>query len=385
MNQKYFLDTIKDETLAKMIDTTLRFEKNQKAKQSKIYLFKIIPAVAVILLVIGFVNIVSYAPKFEIGNNSNKPEGNLYIDMPDKSDLQQSECYTFLIIGRDNAGLNTDTIMFINFNIKENKMAIMNIPRDTYIKTESYTGKINGVLAHGYMEAYREKKDHSESLGEGICYLEKMIEYTFGVPVNRHIMVDLKGFKDLVDQIGGIDMEVPQDMKYSDPHQNLYIDLKHGWQHLDGDKAEQLVRFRSGYEDADIGRIKTQQKFIAALAKKLFAFDLNNIKSLFEFGSDYMTTNLNGADFAWFAAKMLTLQFEDIRVHTVPGQGQWIGNLATYEIYKKEIIEIINKYYNPFEQNIPETDFNIYDKDIANYNSDNINIDGIILGNLIEE
>ncbi|MCL2814497.1 MAG: LCP family protein [Oscillospiraceae bacterium] len=275
-------------------------------------------------------------------------------------DRDKGDGYTFLILGRDN-GLLTDTMMLVTFNVADKKVGILNVPRDCYISNSYYSGRINAVLASGYNAALKTGKNPEDAVKDGVDYLRFMIQYTFGIPVDMYVYIDLTGFRDLVDAVGGVEMEVPVDMYYSDPYQDLYIDLKKGWQTLDGKKAEQLVRFRSGYATADIGRIQTQQKFLSALAKKMLKFDVQQISRLFDIAEKHITSNISAADTAWFAAKVLDVKLEDIVMYTVPGEHYMVGKAACYSMYKPEIIGIINKSFNPYKEQIPEENFNIFE------------------------
>ena len=123
----------------------------------------------------------------------------------------------------------------------------------------------------------------------GINVLKEINELT-GLDIKYYIKVDTEAFKALVDAIGGVTFDVPIDMKYTDKKQGLYINLKAGVQKLDGDKAEQVVRFRHNsdgstypaeYGIEDIGRMKTQRNFLKALAKQTLKIE-NKTDSVIE-------------------------------------------------------------------------------------------------------
>ena len=323
------------------------------------------------------------------------------VPAPPREDLsgdKKPDCYTFLLLGQDVGGGNTDTMMLVMFNVKEGTISILNIPRDTYVATKNFSGRINAVYATGCNRAIRDGIPKGEEASkEGIKYLNAMIKYTFGVEVQKYALINLEGFKVLVDEVKGVEFDVPFRMKYTDPYQNLYIDLQPGLQTLNGAKAEQLIRFRHGdsgypgygrtingvfYPSEDIGRIQTQQRFLAALMKKMLSqIDVNTIQALFRVGEQYMLTNMSLADVGWFAAKMTGVKLENIRTHTVPTL--WLGSLNRLEAYKAETMEIINTYYNPYKRDIPESNFNIYDKDLAGKAKPEINIDGNTMDSLV--
>lgn len=114
--------------------------------------------------------------------------------------------------------------------------------------------KINSVYAGG-------GKDGMERLAARLKDL-------LGFPVDGYVLVDLEAFQKTVDLVGGVEFDVPMDMNYEDPSQNLYIHLQKGLQTLDGEQAMGLVRFRKGYATQDIQRTQTQQQFLKALAKQ---------------------------------------------------------------------------------------------------------------------
>jgi len=116
------------------------------------------------------------------------------------------------------------------------------------------------------------------------------------------------------------------------------------------------------------------------LMKKLLRFDLKNITALYETAAKYLQTNLPAADAAWFATRGIHVKLEDIRTNTVPGV--WIN---PHQIaYKKETMEIINRHFNPFTRDIPESNFNINDKGLAPVSPEPIDIDGVTMADLIK-
>ncbi|MCL2095647.1 MAG: LCP family protein [Oscillospiraceae bacterium] len=335
---------------------------------------------------------VNFGDEFSFGTYSDDGSGET-APPEDLSGDRDRDCFTFLILGSD-SGTNTDTIMAVMVNVKENSASVLNIPRDTYVSARNFSGKITNVYGRGRSLASQGGITGREEISKaGVEYVCAMIQYTFGIPIDKYVLINLEGFKVLVDEIKGVEVDVPMRMKYSDPEQNLYIDLYPGLQILDGNKAEQLVRFRQpdegsgnptyysiGYAGEDLGRIKTQQTFLSAVMKKMInPIDLGNIRSLFEVGSKYMITNMTAADIGWFGVQMTNIKLENVRTHTLPGT--WVSPHQV--VYRQEAMEIINKYYNPFRKNIPESNFNIDDKGMVFDNKPQIDIDGVTMSELI--
>ena len=158
-----------------------------------------------------------------------------------------------LVVGVDNDGTRSDTIMLLSVTPKDNTINILSIPRDTRVSLKKgYHTKINSCIG----------KDNGEQL-----LIDNVKELT-GLPVHSFCKVSFEGVRNIIDILGGVEYDVPMDMDYEDPVQDLVIHLKAGPQTLDGAQAEGLLRFRSGYPSADLGRISTQQDFIKEAAKQ---------------------------------------------------------------------------------------------------------------------
>ena len=164
--------------------------------------------------------------------------------------------YTILVSGVDDGNGGSDTNILVAVDTVNGYVYGVSIPRDSKA--------IIGGKAHKINYAYNKG---------GISLLADTVSEQLGVPVDHTVCVDLKGFTALVDAIGGIDFEVPINMNYDDPIQNLSIHFQKGMQHLNGADALRVVRFRhnsdgTGYGSEDLGRMSTQQNFLKAVAKR---------------------------------------------------------------------------------------------------------------------
>jgi len=171
----------------------------------------------------------------------------------------------------------SDTMLLLRFDPQTGKMVMLSIPRDTRVSIEGHgVEKINAANVDG--GAALSAKTVSNLLG--------------GVQIDRFVRINVVGFAKLVDALGGLDFYVPKDMKYKDDTQHLYIDLKAGQQHLTGDQALQLLRFR--YDAlGDIGRIQRQQLVMRALIEQfLTPATLANLPQILSVIHDYIDTNL---------------------------------------------------------------------------------------------
>lgn len=255
--------------------------------------------------------------------------------------------YNILLVGVDNDGTRTDTIIIARLDANNHTVAMMSIPRDTLINGNYSVPKINSVYG-------------GNGKGEkGINALKQQLASILGIEVNGYAMVDLEAFVDLVDLVGGVNFYVPQRMYYTDPTQNLYIDLYEGEQLLDGKHAMQLVRFRS-YAEADIKRTSVQQDFLRALAKKCVSFEsITKIKPMVEIALEYVDTDLSLGNLLYFIQELLKCDFDEMETFTLPGQGVWINGGSYYSLFPSEVQKIVNENFNPYDSDIPLSSFHI--------------------------
>ena len=217
---------------------------------------------------------------------------------------------TCLFMGR-NAHL-TDFMMLAQYNPNTREISLMSIPRDTYVGTSSVDGKINSI----YMYKYPEK-------------VVKAVETITGVDIQHYLIFDAKILRNIVNEMGGVTVEVPFNMDYDDPDQNLYIHLKKGVQKLTGAQAEQFVRFRKnnnggGYANGDVGRISKQQKFIKAMI-----FEILKVENIGKVGT-LVKIALNGTDtditldvIQQYLDDVVTFKKDRVRIETLPGVGKY--------------------------------------------------------------
>lgn len=250
--------------------------------------------------------------------------------------------YNILVIGTDDDGIRTDTIMIARLDVSDHTVALMSIPRDTLIEYSPLkVPKINGV--YGYA-----------GTGEkGIKALKSQLAKLLGFEVDGYAVINLKAFVELVDLVGGVEFDVPMRMYYNDPAQDLYIDLQPGLQTLDGEKAMGLVRFRKGYASQDIQRTQVQQDFIQALADKcLSVVNLSKIGEMANIFAEHVQTDLSVGNLAYFGQELLKCDFDTMYTYTLEGEGVYWKGVSYYAIYLKNTLEAVNGYFNPYETDI---------------------------------
>ena len=245
--------------------------------------------------------------------------------------------YTFLIAGTSD-GFTTDTIMVARLDTVGKTFNLVSIPRDTKVSTTRAVKKINGAHLQGGQEQ-----------------LMREVGSILGFTPDFYTTVNLEGFMALVDAVGGVEFDVPHSMNYDDPNQNLSIHLSPGLQHLDGDKAMQLMRFR-GYLGADFRRMEMQQEFLRAVAKKMITpATLLKIDELIEIYEDNVTTDLDSGNLLWLAMQIYGIGEENIDMSTFPVftvDSKEINPLFYQFVSTKAALGMINEKLNPYSADI---------------------------------
>jgi len=271
---------------------------------------------------------MEYSKKEQDKEPSDKENGNSIV-YPESEKVEpgteERKIVNLLILGLDEDETRTDVILLLNCNMNEGKLNILSIPRDTRVYVKGKAEKINALYALG-----------------GVPLLSATIGKITGLPVDYYITLNFKGFRKIIDTLGGVVFDVPINMHYDDPVQNLHIHLNKGVQLLDGKKAEGLVRFRkgndgtSGYEDGDIGRIKIQQEFLKALIQqKLKLRYISKADEIFSILKEHMKTNIEISDVRNHIKYIKNFDSEQIKSFTLPGESVY-QNKLWYFVYDKE-------------------------------------------------
>lgn len=215
------------------------------------------------------------------------------------------ERLTVLVLGKDNASELSDVIMLTSVDTVKREVCILQIPRDTYVNLDEGYKKLNGM---------------SKKLG-GDDKLCRAIEKSMGVNIDGYVSFDTGLVERMVDLLGGVELEVPVDMDYDDPYQDLSIHLKKGKHKLNGKEAVGFVRYRKGYLRADIGRIDAQKIFVAAFARtaleKLGKKDIAPVAGL---ALRYVKTDLPVNQLISLASAICEITPEKIGFATMPGE-----------------------------------------------------------------
>ena len=257
--------------------------------------------------------------------------------------------HTILVGGLDDENGGSDTNLLVAVDSQNGAINVVSLPRDTLLNVSWSVKKLNNAYHHG-----------------GFVQTMEEVSRLLGIPVDHYVTVDLRAFVELVDAIDGVDFDIPVDMDYDDPYQDLHIHFKAGPRHLTGEEALQVVRWRqntdgSGYATADIGRIGTQQAFLKAAAKQMLHIsNWDKVRTYAEIFQEQVDTDLELANLIWLGEQALTAGSENITFHTLPGDGAGYYKGASYYVLDREaVLELVNTYFNPYQRELTLEDMHI--------------------------
>ncbi len=240
-------------------------------------------------------------------------EANILGSIPDKT--------FFGIYGVDQDERLSDVIIVACFDKNTKTINALSIPRDTYVTLSD--DLYNEMKSDGHFGPKTMKINAVHSWGEedGAKYLTEELEEMLGIPqISYYITINVEAFQKIVDDMGGITINVPQDMHYNDATQDLYIDLSAGEQQLNGYQAMGLVRFRQ-YTNGDVDRVQVQQLFLRTLMGQALSKEniLKNINSYVETFLTYVKTNMSVTDALKYTPFFPVLTQDSLNMATLPG------------------------------------------------------------------
>lgn len=278
------------------------------------------------------------------GSGDNNVEENK--ETPLEKAFKEKKRVNFLLLGME--GARSDTLIFASFDRENKKVDMISIPRDTYYLREGQR-----------YQAADERKINAIYADNGIKAVENVVsEILSGVPIHYYVKVDYKGVEKIVDSLGGVEVNVPMDMKYEDPYDDppLVIDIPKGRQVLNGESAVKFLRFRSGYKEGDLARMKAQQQFLKSAAKKAFSF---KIIPVIKTTLNYVKTDMSLANAVVYGKDAIQVNLsEDLNMKTLEGHTEkrtYYGKKLDYFIYDKEKAkELVMELYDVEEEKTEE-------------------------------
>jgi len=258
--------------------------------------------------------------------------------------------FTFLIFGLDE-GVNTDTIMVAGFDEIAGRACVISIPRDTRVDVQRRARKINAAYPAGRL--------HGGGHEGGVEQLKREVQTLIGFRPDFYVMLDMDVVVQIIDAIGGVEINVPFHMRYTqDIYQDLYIDIAAGVQILDGEAAMNFARFRyadPGFRSiTDFTRMRHQQQLLSALFRSMIRpANILLIPELVRLGDELLVTDLERRHLAWFGQQLaLSTSYYAFETHTLPIRGN-TGRAPWYEYPDPQgILDLVNRTINPFTTDI---------------------------------
>ncbi len=244
---------------------------------------------------------------------------------------KNSKRFNVLLVGLENS--RSDTIMVASYDMENKTADLISIPRDTYCPKNADDSpdlkKINAVYGQ-----------------EGIEGLTATVQDLLGIPLEKYIIIDYEALVACVDLLGGVEVNVPFHMEYSDPYDDppLYIDIPEGTQVLNGEQALKYVRFRKGYSNQDLGRIQAQQEFLKSALNKALGLKL---PALIKEAYSYVETNVTVTDMMSLAGDVIGFSADKVSMQTLPGMETPLEGLSFYIPDEDNIKNMVKDMYAP--------------------------------------
>ncbi len=260
------------------------------------------------------------------------------VDLDDGLDLPQTieGQFTILFLGFDTvtngSGNLHDVNYLVQFNLLTASMNILQIPRDSYVPdyTNSPTQKFNSIYALGDPQI------------SGVQRVVNAVQESFGIPIDAYVTTSCDNIVEIVDIIGGIPINLPYTIVY-EADKILY----EGEQVLNGTQSQWFVRFRSGYEEGDIGRVKAQRIFLAAGMKKVLDMGtfklMNAMTEIYE--QKLLGTNLSMEEISMLADLGSTISMDNVNIYMVPGESAMAYGQSIWSIHKSAALDIVNTHF----------------------------------------
>ena len=307
-----------------------------------------------LIVVVGFVALKLFAPAPKVPDQVEFPVGPIQssgaperpsdgVDNPDPDATRlvlnrRKGVYTCLLLGVADQG-GSDTIMLGVFDTEAKTASLISIPRDTVVRYEGSYKKINAVYSYG-----------------GVDAMVSAVSNMLAVPIDYYVSVNTRAFREIVNEIGGVYFTVPVDMYYNDPYGDLAINIKAGYQHLDGRQAEGVVRCRNCYANADIGRAATQRAFLVALAKQTITLsNVTKVTNLINILNTYVESDMPLNVMVYFGTQAVGMDL-DTALETGGLTGAWIN--PYWELDDDAVLELVNGL-GIYEEEVPAEILNI--------------------------
>lgn len=250
------------------------------------------------------------------------------------SGKEEKSYVNVLLMGVDKSETLSDVMMLAQLNVATSSVNILQIPRDTHVNNRRADKKLNSAISAGGPE-------------RTIRELQTVVD----VDIDEYVLVTTSGFRDVIDAVGGVYYDIPHDMNYDDPLQDLHIHLKKGYQLLDGDKAEQFVRYRAGYATGDLGRIEAQSGFIKEairqIVEKYSGSSDSETGELLSTLMGMVDTSFSISDILKYTPYILSVDMNSVNIMRLEGDGRYINGVSYFMPNDRKNKQLIHEYFSP--------------------------------------
>jgi len=305
-------------------------QRRRRIRWDRIFIMLVILLVAVVALtgatVYAYLNMVRVSSAVQVVKSKERPPETL------------TNRVNILLLGvddkdRDNPGNDarrSDTMMVASIRPEDGTINLLSLPRDTMVAIPGRKGydKINHAYAYG-----------------GVQLAKSTVEQFLQVPINYYVVLDWQAFIKTIDTLGGVDLYVEHDMHYQDPYAELDIAINKGYQHLDGEKAGQYVRFRSD-ELGDIGRVQRQQRFLKALAKETMQVStIFKVPALVSTLDQYIETDMSAMTMIKVGNSLKSFNSNNLVAEMLPGDFATINELSYWIPNKEQTQQLVQTMF----------------------------------------
>lgn len=314
-----------------------------------------------LLVIVGLVvGVLSHEPNVEENPNFPTEDTTTGEDVGASADPYHRKAgyYTFLVAGVDDVSMSTDVMMLVSLDTVNRKIHVVQLPRDTFVNAEvggfTTVHRVNAVFTGEYNRQVNKGISAKTAKTLAMQALCERLEAQLCITIDEYVLINTSAFRSIIDAVGGIDFEVPFDMFYEDPEQDLYIDLKAGYQHLDGEQCEELIRYRDGYSRGDIERMEMRADFMSALFAQVKSNV--NLDTMLKIIRDKdllqkMNTSMSLVDLLSYVKMVYTVRDADMDIRTVSGEvvqnpanGLWLYFVLNKEMALADVNECLNVY-----------------------------------------
>lgn len=277
--------------------------------------------------------------------------------------------YTFLVAGVDDVSMSTDVLMLASLDTANGAINIVQIPRDTFVNKEvggySSITRVNAVFTAAYNHQRSKGTTEAKAKHLAMQELQTKLSEALCVNIDEYVLINTTGFRNVIDAVGGIWYDIPRDMDYDDPYQNLHIHLKSGYQHLSGEQCEQLIRYRSGYASGDIGRVELRGDFMVEALKQVKSnITIGSMVAMIPNLFGNISTSMSVADIISYTKAVWSIGNDGIAVRTMGGSAVWDPIKEKWSPYyclnKKKALADVNACLNVYAADISADIFDQY-------------------------